>query len=336
MFFTRRASSFLYLSALILLTSPRNAAAITHVRSDFNGDGVADKVIVRNESGVARWWILESGGAVETFTWGLFTSDFFLMGDYDGDGKTDATIWRKDNTAHSGTFWVRLSSGGSAATQWGTDGDRPIAGDYDGDGRADFAVVQTQGTHLVDYILLSATSTLKIEPWGLVNQDFQIEASDFDGDGKTDVAVGRLGNSGTPWLVFVKRSTDGGLSGIAFGSSDNDIISADDYTGDGKADLAGWRGFGAGTCGCWLIVDSTAGGLMSPYGQLFNFGIGSEFNADRDQPVSADFTGDGRADLAIFRPSTGTWWVLDVANGTITSTPWGAATDFALLRRFWQ
>ncbi len=41
-----------------------------------------------------------------------------------------------------------------------------------------------------------------------------------------------------------------------------------------------------------------------------------------DQPVPGDYTGDGRSDLAMFRPSTGIWYVRGLA-----ATRWGTAGD---------
>jgi len=35
-----------------------------------------------------------------------------------------------------------------------------------------------------------------------------------------------------------------------------------------------------------------------------------------------DYNGDGRTDLVIWRPSTGTWWIRGQA-----TTPWGLAGD---------
>ena len=56
--------------------------------------------------------------------------------DYDGDGRTDATIFRPSN----GT-WYTLQSGGATSTvAWGLATDVPVLGDYDGDGRSDRAV----------------------------------------------------------------------------------------------------------------------------------------------------------------------------------------------------
>jgi hypothetical protein len=43
-------------------------------------------------------------------------------------------------------------------------------------------------------------------------------------------------------------------------------------------------------------------------------------------PVPADYDGDQRADVAVFRPSTGDWWVL-LASGGMASYQWGATGD---------
>jgi len=54
-----------------------------------------------------------------------------------------------------------------------------------------------------------------------------------------------------------------------------------------------------------------------------------------DTPITGDFDGDRKTDIAIFRPSTGTWWILQSSNGYtgFFTYSWGVSTDTPILKR---
>ncbi len=222
----------------------------------------------------------------------------FAPFDFDGDGKTDISIFRPS----VGEWWYQRSFDNSvSALQFGTSTDRIVPADYTGDGKTDFAVWRESTGEW--FILRSEDNSFYAFPFGSPG-DIPIPA-DYDGDGQADSTVFRPSNG-----VWYINKSSGGVRIEPFGLNGDIPVSAD-YDGDGKADIAVFRP----SNGVWWINRSSAG--------LF----ATDFGTASSKPVPGDYTGDGKADIAFWRPSTGDWFVLRSENASYYSAQFGSTGD---------
>ena len=185
------------------------------VTGDWDGDGRADLAVYRDGSltgGQSSFFYRPSSQPATDFVavpWGT-SADKPVPADYDGDGKTDAAVFRPS----TGIWYVRQSSNNLLyAVQFGTTGDKAVPADYDGDGRADVAVYRAG-----IWYLLRSQQGFSTAQFG-INSDLPVPA-DYDGDGKTDLAVFRDG----AWHLL---QTTNNYAAVQFGiASDKPIPNA--------------------------------------------------------------------------------------------------------------
>jgi len=241
-----------------------------------------------------------------------FASSLTVFSDFDGDGKSDLSVFR-GGVQDAGTWLVANSGDGQLqATPWGSSAapynDLAVSGDYDGDGKTDLAVFRRGGGQAgYWYIKRSSDGQVTRQQWGL-GTDIPVPG-DYDADGKTDIAVWR-GSAGA-WYIL--RSSDSGVDGIAWGAaSAGDIPVPGDYDGDSKTDVAVFRR----TDGHWYIKRSSDGSTVN-----MEWGVGT------DVPVPGDYDGDSKTDLAVWRGSEGNWYIVESSSAALRTITLGSLAE---------
>jgi hypothetical protein len=230
--------------------------------------------------------------------------------DFDGDGKTDLSVFRPSDNSGEADFLIQQSSNDSnTGASWGSTDDLAVNADYDGDGKTDYAIFRP--SNRTWFILNSADNLFTAVNFGLTTD--KLTPADFDGDRKADIAVYRQAE-GT-WYIL--QSLSGAVRIQQFGIAEDKPVQAD-FDGDGKVELAVYRP----SAGVWYASRSSDGGFTA-----VQFGIAE------DRPLAGDFDGDNQADFVVYRPSERIWYLLKSTEG-FTAVQFGLSDDKPLQTDF--
>jgi hypothetical protein len=266
------------------------------VAYDFDGDRHSDILFRNAATGELECWQMYGSEVHAVIALPSMASGWRVAGaaDFDSDGTTDVVwyddesravrLWLMDDFAAAREFDVQLEVGWTVA---GT-------GDFDGDGRGEIAIWNQSN---------------QIEIWGLRRELIRLGGfairhhreiagfGDIDGDGDDDIIV----------QDQRKRYTEASLMSVGFSAQrvllDKqrtalwDVIGGGDYDGDGRSDLL-WRDLsadGQGGAGVWYLSSD-----LNLSGRPLDLNLG----IDHSVLGSADYDGDGAADLLVFDPAT--------------------------------
>ena len=287
--------------------------------------------------------------------------------DFNGDNRSDYVVVRNQGgTSPTGqvTWYYNFSSGGGTNVfDWGLGADFFVPEDFDNDNKDDIAVWRSGAAGVAAfYIFNSATSTVRIEPFGQTGDDPSV-VDDYNNDGAADLAVYRAGTNPGDQSTWYYRTTSGGpVTFVQWGLS-GDLPSPGDYDGDGSADFvvqrsvggagAFYRRFANGTNDSFFygidtdliapgdydddgktdicVVRSQGGTWVWYYEPSGTAGITSVANSfgtsSTDFPAQGDYDGDGRTEIAIWR-NTGIFWVLNLQSSGVSTFALGSFGDY--------
>jgi hypothetical protein len=284
------------------LPAPYEGPAMAY---DFNGDGHSD-ILLRNASiGEQEYWQMH--GTEISASIPLPTVDpgwrIAGTGDFDSDGTTDL-LW-SDTDSGSLYIWFMGDPTADGELGFALEPGWAIAGvgDFDGDDRSEIAI---------------GNESSQFEIWGMGSDFVRVGAfplrrgwklagiGDVDGDGDDDFIVQ---DEHQKRIEAVLMSVDFSMQRILLDKQPAamwNVIDSADYDGDGQSDLL-WRDLsqdGRGGAGVWHLPDD-----LHLSGIPLVLSLGSDLTVEG----SADYDGDGSADLLVLDPATGQLaiWLMD-------------------------
>jgi hypothetical protein len=259
-------------------------------------------------------WVADNGGSNQIAVWHMNTADQYIVGDFDGDGRSELLAFAANGWSHmmkwDGSNW-QYAWGNNGAHQiavWNMNPtDHFVVGDFDGDGKSELLAFANNGwSHMMRWdgsnwqYTWGNNGSHKIAVWSM-NSDDQIVVGDFDGDGKSEL----LAFASNGWSQMMRW--DGSNWQYAWGNSGshkiaswefnayNERYCAADFDGDGKSELVAFSDTGS----CRMLRWS-GGNWQDAWFNWDSVQVADWQMDSHDKYIAGDFDGDGKSELLAF------------------------------------
>ena len=289
-----------------------------------------------------NWWTGSNIAALQAPSKTSFQANFgstaqWVQGDFNGDGLTDSFGWSGDDVTniylsnYDGnvvTAPAGLAGWGSGAVFWG--------GDFNGDGKTDLMMIRQGDDKYVLYTnngiggdgSFSFTSSGYLPDMAYGNTA-RWAIADYNGDGKADL---RMWRPDGPLAIYLSQGDGQSFVKVVNGAwawGDSANLYEGDFNGDGKADLMMIRQ----SDDKYVLYTNTSTSVSNvgfdSSGYLSDMAYGTTARW-----AVADYNGDGKADLRMWRPDGHLSVYLSRGNATFEHLVgaggwnWGETADF--------
>ncbi|WP_153799690.1 SpvB/TcaC N-terminal domain-containing protein [Foetidibacter luteolus] len=270
---------------------------------------------------------------VQDFKYIHANGNYFIPGDFDGDGNQDYILITGINATNSFKGFLSCPKTGVVNEEiagFGVGGDPSSAFyattiaeaddivtlDFDGDGKTEILVVKGASSYILSVHPVSASTGFNygatlIHTTSEFSSGAKIYVGDFNGDRKMDLLVRNSATqSSTPWKILFSTGKSFVVSGSPFtlhqpvftgdspGYSDAHILNIGDFNSDGKSDIFLALDHENGTA-LFDVYYSTGSAFLAEAFSIANTSING------DNTLQGDFNTDSRSDFMSLLGNTG-------------------------------